>query len=176
MENRERNYLYAVPLIGGILSIVSFSTFNFSAVFTLGLMGLITAIILVHPNIVLGIMMIVSAIKMRSGKTTWIEQKKELLVISWILVSITLGLAIFFMLIIGQFVLVFEYGFVGGLLTLMGYYYERYTTDRKFKSDPAPMKERIIKDYPKFCTNCGFNLEGRPFNFCPNCGTKFTSR
>ena len=174
MENRERNYLYVVPFIGGILCIVSVFVFNISVFISSGLIGLIALFILVHPDIVLGIMMIVSAIKMRSGKTTWIEQKKELLVISWILVSITLGFTIFTIVIIGQIAILFEYAFVGGLLTLIGYYYDRYTTKRNYVSGPAPMKGQIKKKYPKFCTNCGIGIKVRDFKFCPNCGNQLT--
>jgi len=119
--------------------------------------------------------MIHSAIKMRSGKTTWIEQKKRLLIVSWIVVCVTLAFIILAQLTIGQIVIIFEYGFVGGLLTLIAYYYDKYTTSREYMPGPALMKEQVIYANPKFCTNCGFDLKGGTYKFCPECGTQLTS-
>ncbi len=183
MENRERNYIYAVPFIGGIVCIISLFAINPSVIFTFSLIGLIGILILIHPEIVFGIMMIVSAIKMRSGKTTWIEQKKKLMIISWILVGITLGFTIFTLVLIGQIAIIFEYGFVGGLLNLMGYYYDRYTANRAYMTGPAliqekenfklgPMKDQVSYANPKFCTNCGFKFEVVSLKFCPECGNQ----
>ncbi|MHA1192928.1 MAG: hypothetical protein ACTSP9_11620 [Promethearchaeota archaeon] len=45
----------------------------------------------------------------------------------------------------------------------------------KIFSEPSPMKEQVFFANPKFCTNCGFNLEEGPFKFCPNCGNQMTS-
>ena len=179
MENRERNYLYAVPLIGGILCLVSF----FAFILSLGLQGFILTLIFVHPQIVLGIMMIVSASRTRNGKTTWIDEKKKILVISWVLVGITLGFIILNFLIIRFIFITFEFGFVGGLLTLIGYYYDKYTTNRAYLTGPAlirtkdnlelgPMKERVIFPNPKFCPNCGIDLKGSKFKFCTECGNQ----
>ena len=183
MKNRDRDYIYAVPFIGGIICLVSLFAFNLSAIFTLGPLGLIGILIFIHPQVVLGIMMIVSAIRTRNGKTMWIEQKKKLLVISWVLVGISLGFTIFFLLIIGMFYIMFEYGFVGGLLTLIGYYYDKYTTSRASLTGPAlirtkdnlelgPMKERVIFPNPKFCPKCGIDLKGSKFKFCTDCGNQ----
>ena len=118
--------------------------------------------------------MIHSAIKMRSGKTTWIEQKKRLLIVSWIVVCVTLAFIILAQLTIGQIVIIYEYGFVGGLLILMAYYYDKYTTNREYRSGPTLMKDQVKKDYPKFCNNCGFDLQGGTYKFCPDCGKEIT--
>ena len=186
MENRERNNIYAVPFIGGILCIVTLCNPAFFSLFSYGLIYGMFAFIFVLPDIICGSIMISSAIKMRSGKTTWIEEKKKLLISSWLAVSITLGFGIFSFLIIGFFVIIFEFGFVGGSITILGIYYYEHITKRnlisgptliqeRIFSEPSPMKEEVFFANPKFCTDCGFNLEGGPFKFCPNCGNQMIS-
>lgn len=186
MEIRERNNFYAVPFIGGILCIILLFHPVFLSMFSYGLIIGMFAFIFVLPDIICGSIMIYSAINMKSGKTTWIEEKKKLLISSWLAVSITLGFGIFSFLIIGFFGIIFEYGFTGGLITILGIYYYEHITKRNFipgptlvqereKFEPSPMKEEVFFANPKVCTDCEFNLEGGPFKFCPNCGSQMTS-
>lgn len=186
MENRERNNIYAVPFIGGILCVVTlFDPAIFPSFIYNPIMGMIFYIPVLLDTIC-GMIMIYSAIKMRNGKTTWIEERKKLMISSLIAVSVPLGMAILFMLMVEFFVIVFEYGLVGGLITILGIYFYKLITERNFisgptlvqeqiKFEPSPMKEQVFYANPKFCTNCGFNLEGGPFKFCPNCGNQMTS-
>jgi hypothetical protein len=188
MENRERNNIYAVPFIGGILCIITL--FNPDLIFFISY-NLITGMVFFIPTlleVICGIIMLYSAIKMRSGKTTWIEERKKLMISSWLAFSISLSFAIFLKLLgLGAyFVIVLEYGLVGGLITILGIYFYKFITERNFiagptlvqerkKSEPSPMKEQVFYANPKFCTDCGFNLEGGPFKFCPNCGNQINS-
>jgi len=186
MENRERNNIYAVPFIGGILCITTLFTLDFYLASSYGLMfGLIYFI----PGLVdtfCGIIMISSAIKMRSGKPSWIVERRKLMISSRLAVGVSLGLAILSMILVGYFVISLVYGFVGGLITILGIYFYKLITERNFISgptlvqerenfEPSPMKEQVFYDNLKFCTNCGFNLEGGPFKICPNCGNQMTS-
>ena len=186
MENREINNIYAVPFIGGILCIitlfdpVTFLSISYNPI--VGVIFLIPGLL----NLICGIIMIFSAIKMRNGKTTLIEERKKIMISSWLAVSVSLGFAIFLMLILGYIIILFEYGLIGGLLTILGIYFYRLITERNFISDPtlvperekfepSPTKEQVFYANPKFCHNCGFNLEKGPFKFCPNCGNQLTS-
>jgi len=198
MENKEKNNFYAVLLIGGILCIysilgnnlftillhipesVSFNPPGFT--FSVLIIGFGPIIL----NLVLGILMIVSAVKMKNGKTTLFEEKKKLLIFSWLVVSVSLVLSIFSIFAYGTFFFLHEPGLVGGLIIILGNFFYTLVTKRNFiygppliqegeNIEPSPTKEQDFYANPKFCTNCGFNLEEKPFKFCPNCGTQLTS-
>lgn len=186
MENRERNNIYAVPFIGGILCIITLFTLDLFYYISydpiIGIIFLIPSLL----DVISGIIMISSAIKMRSGKSTLIEERKKIMISSWLAVSVSLGFAIFLMLILGYIIILFEYGLIGGLLTILGIYFYRLITERNFisgptlvpereKFEPSPTKEQVFYANPKFCHNCGFNLERGPFKFCPNCGNQLIS-
>jgi hypothetical protein len=185
MQNREKNNTYAIPLIGGILCIIPLFTPSLFLYISYNLMfGLISLI----PSLLdtyFGIIMIYSAIMMRSGKTTWIQERKNLTIYSWLAVSVSLGSATITMMLSGVFLISPVYGFVGGLITILGIYFYKLTTERNFisgptlvqekeKFEPSPMEEQAFYSKLKFCTNCGFNLEEGSFKTCPNCGKQLT--
>jgi len=186
MENRERNNIYAVPFIGGILCIIPLFTPN---LFLLISYDLIFGMIYLIPSLLdtyFGIIMIYSAIMMRSGKTTWIQERKNLMIYSWLAVSVSLGSATLTMMALGYFLISPVYGFVGGLITILGIYFYKLITERNLLSGPtlvqekekfeaSPMKEQAFYGKLKFCTNCGINLEEGSFKTCPNCGKQITS-
>ena len=186
MENRDINNIYAVPFIGGILCIIAFFT---SELFLFIGYNIILGMIFFIPSLLeltCGIIMIYIAIKIRSGKTTWVEAEKKLLISSWLAIIIALGYGIFYMYAQGFFVITYPQGFTGGLVTLLGIYYYKHITNRDHVTGPAlvqeretlepsPMKEQQFYADPKFCTNCGFNLEGGTLKFCPDCGNQLTS-
>ena len=196
MENKERNNFYAVPLIGGILcnfaifgnSLLSLSLSLSGSIYFLAGFPFLIIILFFGPiilDLVLGILMIVSAVKMKNGKTTLFEEKKKLLIFSWLVVSVSLGLSIFSIFGFGTFYFFYEPGLVGGLIIILGNFFYNLVTKRNFiygpplvqereKIEPSLTKEQVFYANPKFCTNCGFNLEGKPFRFCPNCGTQLT--
>ena len=186
MENRERNNIYAIPFIGGILCITPLFIPN---LFLYISYDLIFGLIYLIPSLLdtyFGIIMIYSAIMMRSGKTTWIQERKNLMIYSWLAVSVSLGSATITMMLSGVFLISPVYGFVGGLITILGIYFYKLTTERNFISGPtlvqekekfeaSPMKEQGFYDNPKLCTICGFNFGEKPYKFCPNCGNLITS-
>jgi hypothetical protein len=123
---------------------------------------------------------------MKNGKTTLFEEKKKLLIFSWLVVSVSLGLSIISIFWFGTFFFFYEPGLVGGLIIILGNFFYTLVTKRNFiygppliqegeNIEPSPTKEQAPYTNPKFCTNCGFNLEEKPFKFCPNCGTQLTS-
>jgi hypothetical protein len=191
METKEINNFYAVPLIGGILCILAIFTYlellmhDILQWLLFGIPGII--------DLICGILMLSLAFRLRSGITTYINEKKKLIALSWVAIIGSSGLAIFFM-IIGGFSyywglflnLITVTGFTGGIVTLLGIVFYRIVNERKFITRPPLVQEKDVyiprpveepKFYPdaKFCTNCGFNLEGGPFRFCPNCGNKLNS-
>jgi hypothetical protein len=182
------NNFYAVPLIGGILCIIAI----FSPIyFDLFMYNIILWTIFISPGIIdliSGIIMLSLAFRLRKGITTYINEKKKLITLSWLAIIGSSGLGIFF-IIAGSFSLFFAgfviTGFTGGIVTLLGIMFYRIVNECNFTTRPPLIHAKDIyrpspvegpKFYPgaKFCTNCGFNLEGGPFKFCPNCGNKLT--
>ena len=204
MENEDKNNFYAIPLIGCILCLITFfipetpfySTDSFLTliisnfmIFTSlsELIFIISGLTTVILEIVCGCVMLYSAIKMKLGKTTLKEQKMKLMIFSWLVIGTTLIMSITATFGLGFFNLLNRYGLIGSLITLIGIYYSQHMTKRGNISSPVvihegerlksiPPKEKVFNTNPKFCTNCGFSLEGGPFNFCPNCGNGITSR
>lgn len=196
MENKERNNFYAVPLIGGILciyaifgnSLLSLSLF-LSGSINLGGFPFLVLIIFFGPVIfflVFGILMIISAVKIENGKTTLFEERKKLLIFSWLVVSVSLGLSIFSIFGFGTFYFFYQPGLAGGLIIILGNFIYKFSTKRNLIDAPplvqegekiksSPMKERVIYTNPKFCHICGFNLKGGSFKFCPECGNQLVS-
>lgn len=177
MEKNERNDIYAVPFIGGILCIMSlfYSDIWVAFSFNLVLGMILSAPILAQASF--GIVMLIYAIKIRRGKSSLMEEKKKFLIFSWLAVSVSLGFSVFIFFVIELFGLSFPYGFVGGLLTILGIYYHQYITkDTKYTDQQGKKIEQEKEFYtkPKFCTNCGFNLKEGSFKFCPECGNQLT--
>jgi len=158
MENEEKNNFYAVPLIGGILCLITFfipdmpimlpvSTltamiFNFMIFSSLSeLMFIIFGLITVILEIVCGCVMLYSAIKMGLGKTTLKEQKMKLMIFSWLVIGATLMMSITFFIGLGFFMLLNRYGFIGSLMTLIGIYYFQRMTKRGTISSPVVIHE-----------------------------------
>ncbi len=203
MENEDKNNFYVVPLIGGILCLITFfipdmplmfpgsvliaMIFNFMIFASFSeLIFIIFGLITVISEVVCGCVMLYSAIKMGLGKTTLKEQKMKLMIFSWLVIGATLMMSITFLFGLGFFMLLNRYGFIGSLMTLIGIYYFQRMTKRGTISSPVvihegerfkpiPPKEKVFYTNPKFCTNCGFNLKGGQFKFCPECGNQLTS-
>jgi len=197
MEKKERNNFFAVPLIGGILCIYAFTGYGFFIIplvfpgsqpfnpgFPFGLIIRLGPIIL---NIVLGIFMIVSAVKLESGKKTFIEEKKKLLSYSWVVVSVSLGLSIFSIFTFGTFLFLHEYALIGGLIIILGnFFYKRVNQHNSIYGPPLvqereetetiPMKEQPPLIVRVICTKCGFKSEEESLKFCTKCGNKLVSK
>jgi len=203
VENEDKNNFYVVPLIGGILCLITFfipdMTFMFPGSFLTAIIfnfmifssfselifiifGLITVIL----EMVCGCVMLYSAIKMGLGKTTLNEQKMKLMILSWLVIGTTLMMSITAFIGLGFFMLLNRYGFIGSLITLIGIYYFQHMTKHGTISSPVvihegerfnliPPKEKVFYTNPKFCTNCGFNLKEGQFKFCPECSNQLTS-
>ncbi|MHA1240334.1 MAG: hypothetical protein ACTSQU_06025 [Promethearchaeota archaeon] len=178
MENRKRENIYVVAFIGGILCIFTLLTPTIYSMLVLNPAFGLGVVIFALPDVICGIIMVKSGFKMRSGKKTWIQERKKLKISSWFVVSFSLGFAFISLLVAGSFLISFEYGFVGGLIIIFGkYFYKRvnpiFQEGDKFQL--SPMKEQQIYANPKFCTKCGFNIEERLFKFCPKCSNQLTS-
>jgi hypothetical protein len=203
MENKDKNNFYAVPLIGGILCLITFFVpdmpsifpgsfltaiiFNFMIFTSFSeLIFIIFGLITVISEIVCGCVMLYSAIKMGLGKTTLKEQKMKLMIFSWLVIGATLMMSITALFGMGFFMLINRYGFIGSLMTLIGIYYFQHMTKRGTisspmvfhegkKLEPSPIKEKAFNTDPKFCTNCGYNLKLGQLKFCPECGNQLSS-
>lgn len=189
MEIREKNNIYAVPLIGGILCLITFFVSDWPYGFhsSFNTIIIITFLISFVLEVICANIMIYSAIMIKVGKTTLSGQKKKLMIFSWLVIGVTLILSFLFIFIQGRFILINRYGLTGCLITLMGiYYYEHkvelghkfaYTVETKGeKVEPTLGKDKVFHTYPKFCTNCGFNLKEGQFTFCPECGNQLTPK
>lgn len=178
MEKNERNDIYAVALIGGILCIMSLFYSDIWGAFSFNLLVGMIASAPIFAQASFGIVMLIYAIKIRRGKSSMMEEKKKFLIFSWLAVSVSLGFSVFIFIVVEVFALSFPYGFVGGLLTILGVYYHqhitkdtRHTDHKQQKIELIPIQKKEISN-PKFCTNCGFNLKEGPFKFCPECGNQ----
>lgn len=131
--------------------------------------------------------MIVSAVKMKNGRTYWYDEKKKLLALSWIVICVSMGLSIFSLIIFGNFLFYHETGLAGGLIVVLGYFFYNHVSKRTFWFGPPLVQEsREIKPSParlpspvtgrKFCTNCGLKLEEESFKFCPDCGKHLSTK
>lgn len=200
MEKKERNNFFAVPLIGGILCIYALFGYNlfiipvllsgsvsfippgfpFIIVFIIGLVPIIL-------NLVVGILMIVSAVKLQNGKTTLMEEKKKLLTYSWLVVSVSLGLSIYSIFGYGIFLFLHEYALIGGLIIILGnFFYKRVNqgnsiigpplVQEREETETSSMKEQSPIIAHAICANCGFKSEEESLNFCPECGRKLVSK
>ena len=191
----EGNKFYAIPLIGGILcqfAILGNLPFIFSFLltgdpyFSFGSFFIIVLFVSFAPiitDLVLGIIMIHSAVKMKNRRSNFLAEKKKLLILSWITVGSSLCLSIFSIFGFGVFLFFYEPGLVGGLIVILGIFFYKLVTERNFiygppliqdekKIEQSAMKTQFHLTAPKFCTNCGFDLEGAALNYCPECGHK----
>lgn len=188
MENRERNNFYAVPLIGGILCLITFlfpDLYYFTPLGGYNFILLIGFLIFIILEIICGNIMLYTAIRMGVGRTTFSKQKTKLLIFSWLVFGLTLVTSFFATLSAGFLFLVNRLGLIGCLITIIGiYYYERTAkrglefaqtleTNRE-KIEPSLTKENVYYIAPKFCINCGLNLKEGKFKFCPECGHQLT--
>ena len=130
MENRDSINIYAVALVGGILCIMTF--FDIGNFIGLGpnLIAYLGLSIFNLPYIICGVIMIQSAIRIKRGTKTWLEQKKRLLISSWVAIGAWLGFFIFSVVFGGIYFPINRYGFVGGFLTLLGIYYYTHISKR----------------------------------------------
>ena len=198
MENKKRNNFYAVPLIGGILciyaifgnSLLSLSLSLSGSIYFLAGFPFLIIIIFFGPiilDLVLGILMIVSAVKMKNGKTTLFEEKKKLLIFSWLVVSVSLGLSIFSIFGFGTFFFFYEPGLVGGLIIILGNFFYKLVTKRNFIYGPPLVQEgeeteprAMIDQSPiivhAICSNCGFKSGEESLKFCPKCGNRLDAK
>ncbi len=113
MKNRERDNLYAIPLIGSILCFITFFIsdnpygfpgsfltsliYNFMFIFSMTgftLILLIISFMTVILELLCGCVMLYSAIKMMLGKTTLNQQKMKLMIFSWLVIGATLIISI----------------------------------------------------------------------------------
>jgi len=199
MEKNEGNKFYAVPLIGGILCnfaffgnniiIIPFLLSGLPPFSSLGFPILLLALAFgpVILDLVLGILMIVSAVKMKNRKTTLFEEKKKLLIFSWVVIGVSLGLSIFNLVLSRAFLFFHEPGLVGGLIIILGILFYKFVSKHNFifgpplvqegeKIDPRPTKEQFLSIVHIFCTNCGFKYEKESIRFCPECGNRLVSK
>jgi len=200
MEKKERNNFFAVPLIGGIFCIYAIFGYNLFIIPLLlsgsvsfippGFLFIIVFIIGLVPiilNLVFGILMIVSAVKLKNGKTTLFEEKKKLLAYSWLVVSVSLGLSIFSIFGYGIFLFLHEPALVGGLIMILGYFFNKRVNKgnsifgpplvkEREESEPRSMKEQSPIIVHAICTNCGFKSGEDSLKFCPECGRKLVSK
>ncbi len=199
MEKNEGNKFYAVPLIGGILC--NFSIFGNNIIvvpillseslpfFPFGFPIFLLALSFgpVILDLVLGILMIVSAVKMKNGRTTLFEEKKKLLIFSWVVIGVSMGLSIFTLVLSGTFLFFHEPGLIGGLIIILGNLFYKLVSNRNFifgpplilageKRDPYTTKEQSLSIVHAFCTNCGFKYEKESIKFCPECGNRLSSK
>lgn len=199
MEKKERNNFFAVPLIGGILCINALFGYNLFLIpsllpgnvsfnppgfyFIVLIIGLVPIVL----NLVVGILMIVSAVKLKNGKRTLFKEKKKLLSYSWVVVSVSLGLSIFSIFIYGSFFILHEYALIGGLIIILGNFFYKRVNQRnsiygpplvqeREETETRSMKEQSTLIVRVICTNCGFKSKEESLKFCPECGSKFVSK
>jgi len=146
MENNERNNIYAVAFVGGILCIFSFFDFDILSFFNFNLILGLILLLFILPHIICGIIMIYSAIRIKLGQKTWNEQKVKLLISSWLAIGVSLGASIFMLIFVGYFMLFNRFGLIGGFLTLLGYYYHKHLTKSEKLSDPPLTPEKGNSD------------------------------
>lgn len=195
MENKERINFFAVPLIGGILCIYAFFGLNLLVVpillaenpFSPPLIFLFLVFGPILLDLNLGILLIVSAVTIKKGKTTFLEERGKILIFSWVIVGVSLGLGVLSITWFGAFLFFHEPGLVGGLVIILGDFFYKHVNKRNFifgpplgqegeKLEPSPMKEHPPITYRKFCTNCGFKSGKESIKFCPKCGNKLVSK
>lgn len=177
IENREKDNIYIVPFIGGLLCTMTVISPPFFLFF--GLIPVITSLL----ELICGLFLIYYAIKIKRGKSMWIEEQIKILIFSWIAFSVSLGISFSFLLGVGSFFIVYDYGFAGSLITLLGYYFHNYISNRNpiivrggDKFEHYSKKERIKYTNPRFCPHCRFKLEKWLFDFCPNCNKQLTAK
>ena len=199
MEKKERNNFFAVPLIGGILCIYGIFGYNLFIIPSLlpgsvsfnppgfPFIVLIVGLVPIILNLVLGILMIVSAVKLKNGKATLFEEKKKLLTYSWLVVSVSLGLSIFSIFGYGTFLFFHEPALGAGLIIILGnFFYKRVNqgnsiigpplVQEREETETSSMKEQSPIIAHAICANCGFKSEEKSLNFCPECGRKLVSK
>jgi hypothetical protein len=142
MENKDGCNIYAVALVGGILCIMTF--FDIENYLGIGPnpFAYLGFSIFILPHIICGVIMIQSAIKIKFGTRTWFDQKKRLLISSWVAIGAWAGFFIFSVVIGGYYLAFNRYGFVGGFLLLVGIYYYEYLSKRDAVSSTTLAQEK----------------------------------
>ena len=158
MENEDKNNFYVVPLIGGILCLITFfipdmplmfpgsvltaMIFNFMIFSSFSeLIFIIFGLITVILEIVCGCVMLYSAIKMGLGKTTLNKQKRKLMIFSWLVIGATLMMSITALFGMGFFTLFNRFGIIGSLITIIGIFYSNHMTKRGTITRPVGIHE-----------------------------------
>lgn len=199
MENKEKNNFYAIPLIGGILCIYSIFGYNlffipmiFSGSTFISFAGLPFLILIfgfgsIILYLVLGILIIISAVKMKKGKTNLSEEEKKLLTLSWLAVGVSLGLSVFSIYGFGTFLFFHEPGLVGGLIIILSTFFYKHVNKLNFmfgpplvqkgeETEPKSMKDHSSIIFHALCANCGFKSREESLKFCPKCGKRLVSK
>ena len=188
MENRDSRNVYAIALVGGILCVMTSIDLRRVVGLTFNPLMALTLLLFALPHIICGIVLIHSATRIQSGKRTWTQLEKRILISSWIAIGIWLGFFIFF-IIMGAFLFLMSFnsfGFAGGFLTLLGIYYYKNLRKSGNISDPLLSQEKdIFESIPvkqqspiavsTKCSKCGFDFKGEVYKFCPKCGVQLSS-
>ncbi|MFX0074874.1 MAG: zinc ribbon domain-containing protein [Candidatus Hermodarchaeota archaeon] len=179
MEIRKRDNFYAVPLMGGILCVITLLTPNSLGSFSLNFIILSILVSSVILEEVCGIILIVFAAKLKRGKIQWIA--KKLLVLSLLTFTTPIPLSILISIGLGYFRVFLVYGMTGGLITLIGVIFhwrmsdddsihgslsQESIDDKSLKINQSPTSGTTI------CSNCGTHLKGGALKFCPECGNE----
>ncbi len=182
MENRENNNFYAVPLMGGILCVISiFTPISFTS-FGFNFLILITLLISITLEEVCGIILIIFAVKLKKGKTTLLEQKKKFLVLSLLAFFTPIVLSIIISIGLEYFRIHLVYGLTGGFITILGVALHKRIVDgsslygsivqERTEENLSPKINQSLIDIPTVCNKCGADLKGGVFKFCPECGNQ----
>ncbi|MEJ2295224.1 MAG: zinc ribbon domain-containing protein [Candidatus Lokiarchaeota archaeon] len=190
MEENIQDKFFIIPLMGGILCLIQiFDVFSpFYSSFLFYGWG-----ILVINDIVFGIIMIVSGVRMKNRKRTLAEERTKLMVISWIGVGGPVAFGFIYLIFSPFFtgslhhpyIIPNTYGIAGCVVVIIGLLLKKGSkrvmissgkVDKKgVETHPIRPEEALElkaeKPY-KFCPECGYNLQGKFYSYCPNCGSK----
>jgi hypothetical protein len=133
-------------------------------------------------DIVLGILLIVSAVKLKNGKIALIKEKKKLIISSWIIVGVSLSQSIISIFWYGFFFFFQEPGLVGAVIIILGNFFYNQLNKRNFLYGSTSIKldeDTSSSSYfavKTLCTKCGFSSGEDSLKFCPECGDKLVSK
>ncbi len=193
MENNTQDQFFVVPLMGGILCLIQFFAPNIIFSLYFDVILFFGWIILVINNIVFGIIMIVSAVRLKNQRRTLADEKTKLMVLSWISIGAPLGFGSFYLIIspifTGSFSTFFiipnTFGIAGGMVVILGLFLKIINERNMISSveiddqfvdthlieseEPSELKAKKLY---KFCPDCGLYIQGKNYSYCPNCGSK----
>ena len=130
-----------------------------------------------------GIIILIIAVKLKRGKTTWIEQKRRLLALSLLALIIPIVTSI---IVIGleHIRILMVIGLTGGFLTLLAVIFSNRVVDgdmfysstiQESVDDKGLKINKSPTSVPTLCNKCGTDLKEGTFKFCPECGNELTS-